>query len=812
MNDARFAARMLRKSPGFTAIAVALLGAGIGATTVIYGALDAVMLRPLPVKNPGELVWMVQKTPQLGTRSSFPYAFYQALRDHSTTLSSVFAEQDFRVAMNEPRPAEQIEVMLVTPEFFDVLGVPAMLGRTLNADDNKENPGMIPAVLSYGFWRRRFHGDASAIGKTITLRQRRYAIAGVMPREFNGISIDVSPDVRLPLRALPLIADWDGHAATLAEASNFSIAGRLRPAVTLARARAECYSFWRASVMESLGSQPQILDAELRRGMELAPLEHGTSILRDKFGTALELLIAAVSLLLLMVCANVAGLVLARGAARQEEIALRLAMGATQWRLARQMLTESALLAGMGAIAGLAAALVATPLLARALPPVRDLYTSPVAISLDIGVNRRVLLFSAAISALTVLLFGLGPAIGAARASVDSVLRGARASGRWRGRSALMIVQVALCTMLLAGAGLLARTFERLRGVNPGFDADHLVTFSVDPSLAGYTAEGAKSFRLALMDRVREIPGVAGAAVASRPVMRGSGIKATIVPEGRQQSPGDFLNTSLNTVTPEYFDLMGMRILRGRELIASDGDARRVVVNQAFADRFYPEIDPIGRRFKNGREMYQIAGVVSDAKYRSLREPMTPTFYRLWSDGVVEPMQLEVRTRGRPQSIIEPVRQALAALDPALPFTEIEVMADEVSASAAMEKLTAMLASLFAALAAVLAAIGIYGLLAYAVERKKKEIGIRMALGARPSDIGELIGRHSLMIVSAGAALGLVAALALAPLMRALLYGVAPWDPVSMASAALFVIIVAAVATAIAAWDAVRVEPASILR
>jgi predicted permease len=817
MHDLRYAARMLSKTPAFTAIAVALLGVGIGANAVIFSALDAVLLRPLPVKNPRELVWMVQKTPQLGTRSDFLYAVYEALRDHSTTLSAVFGEQEYHVAMNEPRPAEDIQATVVTEEFFDVLGVPAMIGRTLNADDAKENPGMVPAVLSYGFWRRRFDGDANAVGRTITLHGHKFEIAGVMPREFNGISMDVSPDVRVPFRALPLLLDWGGHPPARADLW-VSLAGRLRPGATRAQAQAECYSIWRTITEATLkGPGDTRFESQLQRGMEVDALDHGTSILRDKFGNALELLIAAVALLLLMVCANLAGLLLARGAGRNEEIAVRLAMGATRGRLVRQMLTESALLAVLGSIAGLAIALAATPLLVKSLPPMRDLYTSRVPISLNIGVNVRVLLFSLAISALTVLLFGLAPAIGASRASLDSVLRSSRASGRWRGRSALIVFQIALCTVLLAGAGLLARTFEQLKHVDLGFDAEHIATFSVDPSLAAYTPAQGKSLRLALMQRVRDIPGVMDVAIASRPLMRGSGVKTTVVPEGQPVTPADFLNASFNSVTPGYFEMMRMRVLRGRDLSDQDepvkGSAIRAVVNETFAAKFFPDIDPIGRRFGGAGSGDEIVGVVSDAKYRSLREPMTPTFYNLWSStSEGQAMQLEVRTRVRPQTIVEPVRQALAALDPALPFTEIEVMPDEVDASAAGERLTATLASIFGAMAAVLAAIGIYGLLAYSVAQRRREIGIRMALGAAPWDIGEMIGKQALAMVGLGVGIGLGAAFAVAPWMRALLYGVAPSDPVSMIFAALFVAMVAAAATAIPASNAVRIEPASALR
>ena len=581
--------------------------------------------------------------------------------------------------------------------------------------------------------------------------------------------------------------------------------------MTRAQARAETYSLWRAETQVFWKQQADILEAELRRGMDLDPLDRGTSILRDKFGNALELLIASVSLLLLMVCANLAGLLLARSTARNEEIAVRLALGATRARLVRQMLTESALLAALGSAVGLLIALFTTPLLVRALPPMRDLYTARVSISLDAGVNQRVLLFSFLISVMTVLLFGLAPAIGASRASLDSILRGSRATGGWHGRRALIVFQIALCTVLLAGAGLLARTLEQLHRVDPGFDAGHLVTFTTVPSLAGYTTEQTKSLRLALTEKVRNLPDVLSVAVASRGLMRGSGIKVTITPPGQQPSPANFLIASINSLTPGFFETMGLRFLAGRDLAPPD-NATRVVVNQAFARYFFPGLDPVGRRFGNPPDTKEIIGVVSDAKYRSLREPMTPTYYSAWRDQDGQPMQLEVRTRAHPQSIVEPVRQALGALDPALPFTEIETMSDEVGDSAAGERLTATLASVFGALAALLAAIGIYGLLAYAVAQRRREIGIRMALGARPADIGEMIGIQALAMVAAGVALGIGAAIITAPLVKSLLYGVAPSDPLSLAAAALFIVAIAAAATAIPLLNATRIDPASALR
>jgi predicted permease len=812
MSDLRYAVRMLVKSPGFTLAVAGLLALGIGANAAIFSALNALLLMPLPVRQPQQLIRLVQTVPRIGVTSSFLHEVYEALKLHASTLSAVFGDAEWPVAMDDPKPAEQVRVHVVTPEFFDELGVAALYGRTLTADDAKEDTGAPPAVLSYGFWQRRFASDVHVVGRGIALRGHKFVVVGVMPRTFNGITADTAPDLRIPLRAFPLLrfeGAFRGNGIAL------EIAARLKPGVSLAQARAECSAIWRATTEDALrraNDTPGNIRSDLSRGLQVESIERGVSVLRDRFGPALELLAGSSGLVLLLMCSNVAGLLLARTAARREEIALRLALGATRARLVRQMLIESALLADLGAAGGWLVAALSMPLLVRALPPMRDRLTTQLALSLDVAPDTRVLLFATGVSLATALLFGLAPALAASRVSLDSLLRGARSSRGGRLRPALVVFQVALCTLLLTGAGLLVRSFQQLHGVDPGFDAAHVVTFTVYPGLSGYSQERCDKLRLALLDRVRTLPGVASAASSSRAVMRGSGIKSSIRPEGQPITEADFLNTSINTVSPEYFDAMGMRILAGRGFQDSDRDAKpaRVLVNQAFARQLFPGIDPVGRRLWNGMgSLWEIVGVVNDAKYRSLREPMTPTYYTLGSDDV---FILIVRTRMRPETIIQPVRRELAALDPALPFIEIHTLAEEVDASAASERLTATLASLFGLLAAILAALGIYGLLSYAVAQRRREIGIRMAVGARPTDIAQMIGRQSLTMVAVGVAAGLAAAWELAPAIRSLLYGVAPADGVSLGAAAVFVMVVSAVATAIPAGRATRVEPASALR
>jgi predicted permease len=824
MNDLRIAWRMLSRSRGFTLAAAGLLASGIGVTTLIFSAVDAILLRPLPVRHPERLVRFVQRVPRIGTVSGIPIPVYEALHDRSTTLSAVFGEFAQAITMSEPEPAERINLHLSTLEFFDALGVHALLGRTLVADDAKDNQGDPPAVLSYDFWQRRFNGDPKALGKTIRVMGHLFVIVGVLPREFNGFAAETAPDVRLPLRVWPLITPgYAGHP----ELVSLDLAGRLKPGVTSAQARAEGTVIWKAAL--SAFGEKRSAGYDPMYPLELDPLENGVSILRDRYGAALKVLIACSSFLLLMVCANVAGLLLARGAIRRQEIAVRLAVGATRARLAGQMLVESSLLAALGAAGGVAIAAVLTPLLSHMLPPIHDLGSNRLTLSLGIGIDRRVLLFSLAVSIATVLLFGLAPAIAASRVSLDSILRETRSSRMWRGRQAVIVIQVALCTLLLTGAGLLIRTFEELHNLNPGFDAEHVVTFTIDPPVLyepGQTIEFFQkqtiAFFDALRERIRETPGVASVALAERSVMRDRGLGVPgVAPVGQRPSQADFLTTGMNGVSPEYFETMGIQLLAGRLFTDFAFDQRtkpeKVVVNQAFAQRYFPGADPLGKRF--GRVApgqlagpdCEIIGVVGDAKYRSLREPIHPIIYEPYPypEGAVV---VHVRTRVKPESMIQPVRQTIASFDRAMPIIEIDTLADEVEASSSGERLTAMLGSIFAALAVLLSAAGIYGLLAYAVAQRQREIGIRMALGATSSNIRELIGRQALAMVILGVIAGLAAARMAAPWIASLLYGVTPADGRSLGGAALVVLAMAAVAAAVPAALATRIDPAAALR
>jgi predicted permease len=821
IQDLREGVRMLTRHPRSSLLIAGLLAVGIGASTAVFSLFDAILLRPLPVRHPEQLVSMVQYISKLGARDLFPFPYYEALRDQAKSLAVTFGDtgQAFRdFVMADPGPAQDVDLDAVTSQFFQALGVPALYGRALLPSDEKAEPGSRPAVLSYSFWKRRFGGDPRVVNdQTVVINKHHFAIVGVMPRDFHGLTVDTTPDLWVPMRTLPPLVG--GVAGT--NRMPVELAGRLKPGVTLLQAQAECRTIWQSAMKDyyqSVGKLPSQEARELfRLGVALQPLARGTSILRAQFGGVLELLLASVGVLLLIVCSNVAGLLLARAAARQQEFAVRLAVGATRLRLVRHLLAEGFLLAILGAAGGLLIALAAMPLALRMLPPMRDFDTSLVPLSLNAGINGRVFLFLLAVSALTMLLFSLSPAIAVSRSNIESLLRAARASAGVRGRQALITLQIALCTFLLALAGLFVRTFQQLREVNPGIDVDHIATFT--GNLTGYS--GGPAFLKTLTERVRQIPDVILAAVSSFGVMREHGEFATVEPAGQLITRADFLNVALNDVSPGYFKTMGMRVLFGRGLVPSDVPAGRAasptmaLVNQKFARRFFPDTNPVGKLFGWGtvgiaKGDFEIVGIVSDARYRSLREPIFPMVYTAKTQ--FKTFVLNVRTHESSQAIIEPVCKVWQSLGPGAPFLEVDTLAQEVDQTTASERVTATLALLFGAVAALLAGVGIYGLLACLVTERQREIGIRMALGARPVDIGKLIALQTVAMTATGIILGLAGALIAGPAIRFLLYGISPQDPKSLFFAILFVALTAGVATLFPVLRAIRSEPSETLR
>jgi predicted permease len=826
LRDLQFGGRLLSKSPVFTTTAALLLAIGISANTLIFSVVNALLLRPLPVSHPENLMRLIEVHPNDFVTWDLPYNICGELAAKDSSLSEVICQGQADVAFSDRTSSERVRVHLVSPNFFSSLGVGAYLGRVLTMQD--EHLAARNAVLSYKFWQRHFQGDRAVLGRNVLLRGHPFTIVGVSPESFNGLTVDTSPDLRVPAAVDRVLVESSGEMSPTARPLFGEIFGRLRRGVPLERASNEVDALLHSAYQDLLdqvfprakGTTPSknVIQTRLR----LESVSRGVSTLRTQFSGGLKMLMAGVALLLLMTCANIAGLLLARSAVRAQEIGIRVALGASPARIMRQLLTEGLLLAVLGGGAGVLLTYACLPLLARNLPPIRDraAVLQPLAMHIDLDV--RVLGFAIAITFLTAVLFALSPALRLARSDLANTLRAGRtATRRLLARNAMVVAQVGVCTLLLIGAALLVETLQRMRTMNAGFDREHVVTFTIDPSLKAYREEPARALSKSLLEKTRALPGVASASIASRALMRGTGVKATFGAAGTRIQQNDFLNSSLNSITPDYFETTGIRLLAGREFNSLDRDEakpRKAMVNQAFATRFFRGRDPIGQRFgfpgPNGIAIAgnEIIGVVSDAKYRSLREPIPPTVYNLLTDGFASGFILHVRTQQRPEATIAPVREILRSLDPELPFIEVRTLREEVEASIWQERLLAVVSTIFGAIAALLASIGLYGALDYAVQSRRREIGVRMALGAQPAGIVRLLSRDMLVLIGSGALIGLCGYASAAVWIRRVLFGVRAWEPVAVVVVLSLVALVAAIATALPAYRAVRIDPATALR
>ncbi len=730
--DLRYALRLARRSPGFVGTVIVLLGLGIGLNCTIFSILDALLLRPLPVSRPNELVRLVQIAAPLGARSYFRYTTYRSM-ERAKSFTTVFAYAETTAAMRDSNGVRNISCQIVTGAFFAALDVPPFYGRMLTVADETHATEVVPAVLGYSFWNRNYPADPGVVGKQFILQNRVFTIVGVMLREFHGVQVDSVPDVYIPLVGAEGLfdnPDRDSYGKL-----GYTLLARLRPGVTLSAARAEAELIFKAALEEEFHGK-QEMSYWATGQFQIQPIVNGVSLLRPKFSSALVLLMGGGGLLLFIVCANIGGLLLARTAARHGEIAIRLAIGATRTQLLRQWLTETLLLSLAGGVLGVVTAWATIPLFIRALPPVRDLSATLVTLSLDLKPNARLLAFALLLCIVSALLAGLPSVLQATRQDIHTALKATRATLRQPLRWLLVSLQVALCTLLLSVAGLLVSTFQHLRSLDPGFDRDHIATFSLDPAMMGYTPQQSRSLRLRLEEAVRDLPGVVAVGDASRGLMRGTGFKTTFTPTGQIAPASEFMNTSLNRVSPEYFDAMGIRFLSGRNFHADEPATEPVptIVNQAFVRHLFSYGDPLGRTFglawgQPAKPNRQIIGVVSDAKYRSLREAIQPIAYEPWVPNDNWSFILHVRTRNAPAAIIEPVRRLLHSINPRLPFEEIHTLAEEVEASLWPERTLAWLSAAFAAGAAALAALGVFGTLSYAIAQSKREIAIRTALG-----------------------------------------------------------------------------------
>jgi predicted permease len=835
MQDVRYGLRTLGKSPGFTAVAVLSLALGIGANTAIFSLINALMLRMLPVKEPQELA-LFSYTNVQGANYSFTYPLYQMFRDRNQSFSGVFAAAGVGRARltveGTPGEVETVQRNRVSGNFFSVLGVNAIIGRTLTeADDRMDNPQPV-AVISYDFWQRRFGLDPAVVGRRITLNDRPLTIVGVAPPGFFGFQIGSRSDIWFPMTE-----DGDENLK-----HNFSwwirVMGRLRPGVNRSQARAEIDLIFRQQLDEIAAARsanwtPTQRRNHFERRIELESGSAGWTFLRQRFREPLLILMVTVALVLLVACVNIANLLLARAATRRKEIAVRLALGAGRFRLIRQLLTESVLLAVLGGAAGLLFAYWCARVLLSYLPQQTQ-------VSLDVAPDGQVLVFTLAVSILTGLLFGLTPAWQATRLDLTSSLKDATGKSAGRTRlglnKPLVVTQVALSLFLLVGSGLLVRSLQNLKNLDTGFDRENLVQFSVDPG-SGYNLEQRVNLHKQLLERLEALPGVRGASFSNISPLIGDVISNGVSVPGYTPGPDEDLSCNVMKVGPRFFETMKMPILAGRDFGPQDErpvehanlprspqtaapnapslPPNLAVINQTMARYFFGNQDPIGKRFEEGRNRsaYEIIGVVKDAKYSNMREtpPRTFYFYYLRQPGS-ENMTFQVRTGGENQAYGAMIHHLVREIDPMLQVVGLRTMEDVVNDALAKERITAQLASAFSLFALLLACIGLYGVMSYAVARRTSEIGIRMALGAQARDVVLLVMRETMLLVVIGVAIGLAASLASTRLVSALLFGLTPTDPLTIALAAMLLIGVAALAGYLPARRAAQVDPIMALR
>jgi predicted permease len=793
---------------------VLLLSFGLGAAALLSAALDRFLLHPLDVPHPETLVRAVERHPPVTSWEWFPYSLYQAM--HSMhTLREIAAEGSIDAAVTLNNGAQEdvrpILAQMVSGNYFSMLGARPGIGRALGPADEHAVASGVPVVLSHRFWTRTFANSPTILGSMLTIQGKPFVIVGIMPKSFFGSRIDESPDVWLPFSAQPLLSnksltdhDPDRH---------FSILARLQPGVTLAQAQQEFAGVYRA-IQHDRRESPEMQGS-------LVPAAEGTFALRDSFRHALTLLLWGLAALLLMMCANVGGLLLARTARRERDTAVRIALGASRTRLLATALLESVALGVAGGCGGLALAFLGAPFFVRLLPLGSN--ATPVSLAPNLTIASVALGLALVLS----ILFGAVPAWLTSRAMPQHALRRGTSTSRSSTLSrALLALQTALTLVLLVETGLMLRTFSALRHTDPGFDVDHLVSFSLVPEIGGPNTHIASTFPPDLPEdllrRVQQLPGVRGASLAGAALMNRIGFKTTVAMSGQNIVGSAFLNTSLNKVSSDFFGTMSMPILNGRALTATDVDTQSpapVVINEAFAHTFFPGENPIGKTFGNGqpgetaKADNRVVGVVGDSKYRSLREPLSPIFYSPMQLRTYEGTQyLYVRTQGPPEQIIAAVRNTLAQLDPRLPFSEIVTMQQQVSESLWQERLLAVLAAVFSIVSILMAATGLYGLLAYDASQRTREFGIRIAVGAQRGSVASLLLRDLVRIVLPGAAAGVLLCVLLSRLVASTLYGVRPSDPVSFSAALLAVCAIAAAASCLPVWRTLRIDPAAILR
>src|SRR5215472_3583579 len=828
-HDLRFALRMLRKSPGFTSVAVLTLALGIGANTAIFSLTNQVLLRDLPVPHPEQLVILRSPGPNHGHTwgdvdqgaQSFSYPMYKYLRERTTVFSGLLACRSTTVNVSGHGDTQAAHADLVSGNLFETLEVQPELGRLFTLNDETAPGANTVAVLSYGYWSRKFGADPSILNKPLTVNGAPLTVVGVARKGFYGVQVGSTPDIFIPVTMKAQMAPY--MLQTLEDRTDhwLPVMGRLKPGMPFARAQATLQPIYQP-ILESDAKLLKLSGDDLKqftsKPLLLTSGAHGRLVLQEGAQEPLLVLMSMVGLVLLIACANLAGLLVARGEARQREIGVRLAMGARRPRLIRQLLTESLLIATAGGAAGIALAWWCLNAIAAAVP--QGYGMRALANSLDF----RVLWFAMALTLGTAILFGLAPALRATRLDLQSTLRD-QGSNVSEGRSnvalrkVLIVSQVALTTVLLAGAGLFARTLVNLEHANLGVNTSHVLQFKVAPDLNGSTPAQTLAFADRARNEIAALPGVREVSISTAEIFASDDYVSNFTPEGYR--PGDDTDAMYDYIGPNYLSAMGIPLVAGREFTESDtAESPKVcIINEKLAQRSFAGRNPIGLHITHGAgKIYtnppmEIIGVVANSKWDDARSDIVPFLYMPYSqDKNLGHLAFYVRTERDPSPMAAAIRSLVQRIDPNLPVNNLRTLEEQVSNSMLNDRLVAVLSVSLALLAALLAALGLYGVLAYVVGRRTREIGIHIALGGGRPDILRLIVGQGLRLALVGGAMGIVAALMVTRWVASLLYGVTAHDPLTFVAVAMLLAIVSGAACYIPARRAIRVDPIVALR
>jgi predicted permease len=828
LQDLRYAVRALRKSPLFVSVAVLSLALGIGANTAIFTLIHQLILQYLPVRHPEELVLLTARGNHYGSNNgpnALSYSMYQDFRDRNQVFRGMFCRNGTTASVSFYGRTELAAVEFVSGNYFPVLGVGAAIGRVFSASDDLMQGGHPVAVLSYGYWKARFGGDRGVIGKKFVVDGYPLTIIGVSEAGFNGVEPGNSPQIRVPITMHDSMPPGRKFLELNDRRRRFvQVFGRLKAGMTREQAKAGLqplfHQILQMEVQQEAFAKSSAYSKQefLRMWMDVLPGSKGRSQLRDQFSKPLLALMAIVGLVLLIACSNLANLLIARASSRQKEIAVRLALGAGRWRLIHQLLTESLLLSFLGGAAGLALAV----LMDRALISLQP--TDVWSIAISPTPDTSVLLFTLLVCILTGMLFGLVPGLLATRPELAATLKdeaGSVAGGASAGlRKSLVVAQVALSLLLLVGAGLFLRSLNNLKELHPGFQTQNLIAVGVEPTLSGYKPEWTRQYYRQLTEHLDALPGVNSVALAVIPVLVGWEWDNSVTIEGYTPKQGEDPDPHMQFCSPKFFETLKIPIRMGRDFNPKDalGAPKVAIVNQKFAKRYFGERSPLGRHVGFGSDPgtktdMEIVGVVGDTKYENMREQVPHELYVPYEQqDWVDSMTIYVRTSAPPASFFDTLRRGMRDVDSSVPMYEMRTMNENVQNSLVTERLLATLSMVFGALATLLAAIGLYGVMAFMVARRTREIGIRMALGAGGASVIWLVMREVLLLASAGLAIGLAAALGLTRLVEAELFGVKPTDIITMIVATMGIAAVVAMAGYLPARRATGIDPMRALR